>query len=112
MARLDATLPAIQSEQLDSLAEEMELPKTQIVQDAIAFYMKAVAETKQGRRVVFIDPATDKIVYAYTSPVLSMMEWPLQRVLVSAEQAKTIAAAVDHPADPTPALRRAMSRRK
>jgi hypothetical protein len=112
MARVEATLSQIQSEQLESMAAELEMPKAQIVSEALALLMKALAETKCGRRVAILDPVTQEMVYAYSSPALSQMEWVSHRVSVTPDQLTAIANMVNEPAAPNESLRRAMSHRK
>lgn len=111
--RLEATIADIRGDQLQELADELHVPKSQLVDEALALFMKAYLETKRGRRVAIIDAETQATVCEVASPSLSQVEWALHkaRVSVSARGLKKVGRLIDKPPAPTAALRKAMSAR-
>ena len=49
--RLEATITDVQGAQLDEVVEELKTTKSQIIEEALALFLKAFMETKRGRRV-------------------------------------------------------------
>ncbi len=106
--RLDATLSDIQGEQLEDLASELSMPKSQVVGEAIALLKTAVMEIKRGRKVAIIDSASDHPVTTLTSPAFSQLEWARERLQVSAAEMKHMAELNERAPAPSASLRRAM----
>lgn len=73
--RLEATVPDSRGKAVDKLAQDLGLSRSQVVDEAIALFLKAVLEVKRGHRVVTVDPARPEIVVELSSPSLTALEW-------------------------------------
>ena len=76
--------------------------------------MRAVLEARRGRRVAIIEADSQKTVCEIVSPILSQLEWAAHRskVALDAKSLKDIARVLGEPAEPTPALKKLLSKRK
>lgn len=112
--RLEATITEGQSDQLDDVVQELKTTKSQIVEEALALFLKAFMETKRGRRVAFIEPESQKAVSEVVSPSLTQLEWMAykEKVVLSEKGMKKVAAMLVDPVEPPPALRRMLAKRK
>jgi hypothetical protein len=72
--RLQATLPAPYETQLKQLSEELQLGTSDVVEEALSFFTKAVLETRRGLRVAFVDEQRH-VLAEYSSPSLTRLEW-------------------------------------
>jgi hypothetical protein len=113
MSRIEATIPEPRLEQVKDLEKELGLSKSQIVEEAIALFFKAVLEVKRGLRVGFI-AEDEKVVREFTSPALSQVEWAAHRetVRLSNRGFDRMQELVSKPPPPAPALKAAIARRK
>lgn len=109
--RLEATITQTCSAQLDEVVEELQSTKSQIIEEALALFLKAFMEAKRGRRMAIIEPESRLTVTEVVSPSLSQVEWAVHRekVLVSERDMAKVAELVKHPRTPTDALRRVRS---
>jgi hypothetical protein len=87
--RLEATLPDSRGDALIRLANELGLSRSQVVDEAVTLFLKAVLETRKGRRLVTVDAITPGPTCEMTTPTLSTLEWT-----ANAEQLRLPAAAV------------------
>ncbi len=112
--RLEATIPDPQGEAADKAAEELGLTRSQLVQEAIGLYLKAVMEVRKGHRLAVIDRASKAAVVELTSPSLTQLEWLAhgETLDLSPAAARRLAALASKPAAPTPAVKRAVRRRR
>ncbi len=112
--RLEATIPDPQGEAVDKVAGELGLTRSQLVQEAVALYLKAVMEVRNGRRLAVIDRNSSGTVVELTSPALTQLEWLAsgQTIGLSPAAAGRLAALTAKPPAPTPALKRAVRRRR
>ncbi len=114
--RLQATLPAPAMEQLQRLREELGLDTSAVVQEAIDLFAKAVLEARRGCRIAFMSAAQPTLIREYSSPSLTRLEWSVQsakeQVVLPDEDFDRVAALLDAPAKPVPALRKLSQRRK
>lgn len=112
--RLEATIPDPQGEAADKLAEELGLTRSQLVQEAVALYLKAVMEIRNGRRIAVIDRKSQTAVIELTSPALTQLEWLTmgETIDLPPAAAARLAALAKKPAAPTAALKRAIRRRR
>jgi Ribbon-helix-helix domain len=110
--RLEATIADTRAEQLQDLVEELKVSRSQIVEEALALFLKAIFETKRGRRVAIIDPETQKPICEIASPALSQLEWAAVRtqVSLSPKGVEQVANVLKHPPAPSPSLRKALAR--
>ena len=114
MSRIEATIPEPRFEQVKHLEQELGLTKSQIVEEAIGLFFKAVLEVRQGRRVGFMAPDKKSLVLEFTSPALSQVEWATHRetVRLSDKGFDRMRRLVYKPPAPSPALKAALARRK
>ena len=73
--RIEATIPDSRGKTIDKLAQELGLSRSQLVDEALALFLKAILEVKRGNRVVTVDPARPEIVVELSSPSLTALEW-------------------------------------
>ena len=73
--RLEATLPDFRGDALIKLADELGLSRSQVVDEAVALFLKAVLEVRNGRRLVTVDAETPGPVCEMATPTLSTLEW-------------------------------------
>lgn len=113
--RLQATLPAPAMEQLQRLREELGLDTSAVVQEAIDLFAKAVLEARRGCRLAFMSSAQPAIIREYSSPSLTRLEWAAhsekEKLVLPDGEFDKVAASLEAPARPAPALR-ALSRRR
>ena len=110
MMRIEATVPDSRGAALKELAEELGLSKSEIIDEALALFIKVVEEARRGRRVVSVG-SPGELPCEITTPSLTLLEW------MHARQGITLStAAVEHMADliasppaPNAALRAALT---
>jgi hypothetical protein len=92
----------------------LKLSKSQVVDEALSIFLKAYMETKRGNRLAIVEPETQRTVCEVASPSLSQVEWASFRrsLKLAPAAAKKVRRMVERPAAPTPALRKAMARRR
>jgi hypothetical protein len=113
--RLQASLPTIAMRELTRMSEELGVDKSTVVQEALSLFWKAASEVKKGSRLAFLPPTPQGTVREFSTPLLTHMEQaahvdPEQIVLPDADFDR-VAARLEAPAAPTPALR-ALARRR
>ena len=111
--RLEATVPDNRGSAVVQLADELGLSRSQIIDEALALFLKAVLEVRRGRRLVTMDPSSSAPACELATPTLSALEWalkPEKLKLPAAALAKMQALAAAAPA-PSPRLRAAAKRR-
>jgi hypothetical protein len=99
--RLEATLPDSRGDALVKLADELGLSRSQVVDEAVALFLKAVMEIRRGRRLVTVDAVTPGPVCEMATPTLATIEWTAH-----SEQLKLPAGAVAKIQDLTNSPRR------
>ena len=111
--RLEATIADPKAEQLEALAAELGVSKSQIVEEALALFIRAALEHKRGRKLAIVGERSEPVC-EIVSPSLTHLDWTFQRerIEVSPEGAERVGKLVANPPAPGPALRRAMSRKK
>ena len=87
--RLEATLPDSRGDALVKLADELGLTRSQVVDEAVGLFLKAVLEIRRGRRLVTVDAVTPGPVCEMATPTLATLEWT-----TNAEQIRLPASAV------------------
>lgn len=73
--RLEATVPDNRGKAVVELAEELGLSRSQVIDEAIALFLKAVLEVRRGRRLVTLDPSSAQPACEIATPTLSALEW-------------------------------------
>jgi len=109
--RVEATVPDARAKALSELAEDLGLSRSQVIDEALALFLKAVMELRRGRRVVSLGQAGTDPVCEIVTPTLAQIEWTShrQKVVVPARAVEQIADLMENPPEPTPALRKAMA---
>src|SRR5689334_9873615 len=111
MSRIEATIPEPRLEQVKHLEQELGLTKSQIVEEAIGLFFKAVLEVRLGHRVGFMAQDKKSLVLEFTSPALSQVEWATHRetVRLSERGFDRMQQLVDKPPPPVAALKAAVA---
>lgn len=73
--RLEATVPDSRGQIVDQIAAELGLSRSQIVDEAIALFLMAFMEARNGRRVVAVDPREPNRERSLATPALASLEW-------------------------------------
>jgi hypothetical protein len=112
--RFEATVPDSRGSAAVQLADELGLSRSQLIDEALALFLKAVVEIRRGRRLVTIDPRTSQPACELATPTLSALEWatkpePLRLPAKALAKVKELAAA---PPAPGARLRAAAKRRR
>lgn len=112
--RVEATLPEPRGLQLTELATELNVTKSDLVQEAISLLMTALSGARRGQRVAMIDAASREVVTEVLTPLLTQIEWTVgrEKITLSQREAARVDELLSKPPAPTPALRKAMARHK
>lgn len=108
--RLEATLPDSRGLALTQLAEDLGMTRSQLVDEAVGLFLKAVLEVRRGNRLMSVSDTTPAC--ELSTPTLATLEWAThtQAVHLSSEEAARLQALLEQPAAPTPHLRAAAAR--
>ncbi len=114
MSRIEATIPEPRFAQVQDLEEQLGLTKSQIVEEALGLFFKAVLELRQGHKVGFLAPDRKSLAVEFTSPALSQVEWATNResVTVSAKGFARMQKLLNRPPAPNAALKAAIARHR
>lgn len=110
--RLEATVPDNRGDAVLQLAKQLGLSRSQIIDEALALFLKAVLEVRRGRRLVMLDPDSTRPACEIATPTLAALEWAQNPMLLELppDAIETIQALNDSPPDAGPRLRRAAGR--
>ena len=110
--RFEATIPETRGTAVVQLADELGLTRSQLIDEALTLFLKAVMEVKRGRRLVTLDPRTSQPACELATPTLSALEWALQpqHLALSAEALARMRALTEAPPKAGPRLRAAVKR--
>lgn len=110
--RLEATVPDSRGAAIVQLAEELGLSRSQIVDEALALFLKAVVEIRRGHRLVTVEPGSSQPACELATPTLSALEWAMQpkELKLSPRAVAKVKALADKPPTPGPRLRAAAKR--
>lgn len=112
--RLQATLPAPYETQLQQLREELQLDTSDVIEEALGFFAKAVLEARRGLRVAFVDDQ-QHVLREYSSPSLTRLEWNARdesRIVLPDSDFDRLVDKLEHPPQPSPALRSLAERKR
>lgn len=73
--RFEATIPDSRANAAVQLADELGLSRSQLIDEALALFLKAVVEVRRGRRLVTLDPSSAHPACELATPTLSALEW-------------------------------------
>ncbi|HVE85016.1 MAG TPA: hypothetical protein VND93_19330, partial [Myxococcales bacterium] len=76
--RLEATVPDSRGSAAAQLADELGLSRSQLIDEALALFLKAVLEVRRGRRLVTLDPDSSRPACELATPTLSALEWAMR----------------------------------
>lgn len=110
--RLEATIPDNRGSAVLQLADELGLSRSQLIDEALSLFLKAVVEVRRGRRLVTVDPSSNHPACELATPTLAALEWALKPqalALPPAAIAKMRELAND-PTSPGPRLKAAAKR--
>lgn len=105
--RLQATLPAPYETQLKQLSEELQVGTSDVVEEALSFFTKAVLEARRGLRVAFVDDQRH-VLAEFSSPSLTRMEWNAReesRIVLPDSDFDRVVDELEKPAKLSPRLR-------
>lgn len=112
--RFEATLPDPRGKVLVELAEELHISRSQLMDEALSIFIKAVMEVRKGKRLMAVDPDDLKTSCELSSPTLAHVEWAsqMQPLELSRGEMETLAEVLSKPAaEPNESLKRALKSR-
>ena len=110
--RLEATIPDHRGAAVLELAEELGVSRSQLIDEALPLFMKAVTEVRRGRRLVTLDPQSSEPACELATPTLSALEWTMrpEKVDLPATALARMGQLVKAPPKPGARLRAAAKR--
>ncbi len=111
--RLEATIPDTRGNAVAKLANELGMSKSQLVDEALSLFLKAVLEVRRGRRLVTLEPGTSQPACELATPTLSALEWARapEKLDLPSGALKKMGELVETPPPPGARLRSAAKRR-
>jgi len=112
--RIEATLPEPTNRQLSEVSRELGVSKSQVIEEALSLFLRAVLEAKRGRRIAVIETDTQRPICEVVSPSITQVEWTLhrERIVVGRQEAQKLRVLVDDPPAPNPVLQRLMGKKR
>ena len=112
--RLEATVPENRGSAVVQLADELGLTKSQLIDEALTLFLKAVIEIRRGRRLVTLDPSTSQPACELATPTLSALEWAMQpeKISLPADALAKLHALAEAAPRPSARLRGAAKRQR
>jgi hypothetical protein len=112
--RLEATVPDSRGFAVQELADQLGLSRSQIIDEALTLFLKAVLEVRQGRRLVTHDPSGTHALCELTTPTLTTLEWALasEKLHLSDAALTKMQELTDAPTKPSARLRAAAKRHR
>ncbi len=112
--RLEATVPDTRGTAVAELADELGMSRSQIVDEALALFLKAVLEARRGRRLFTLDPRSSAPACELATPTLSALEWTLfpEKLDLPAEALARMNELAEAAPQPSPRLRAAAKRHR
>jgi hypothetical protein len=110
--RLEATVPDTRGSAVIQLADELGLSRSQLIDEALALFLKAVLEVRRGRRLVTLDPRSSAPACEIATPTLAALEWAQkpERIELPAEARAKMQELAEATPAPSPRLRAAAKR--
>lgn len=110
--RLEASIPDLRAGVVVELAEELGLSRSDVIDEALSLFVKAVMEARKGRKPMLVDCQSGEVMGDLSSPTLTMLEWKARHLVLPVEEVEKIAALLEDPPPVSPALVRAMRRHR
>ena len=73
--RFEATIPDSRGAAVLQLANELGLSRSQLMDEALSLFLKAVLEVRKGRRLVTVAPTSTDAACEVSTPTLAALEW-------------------------------------
>ena len=110
--RLEATVPDTRGSAVIQLADELGLSRSQLIDEALALFLKAVLEVRRGRRLVTLDPRSSAPACEIATPTLAALEWAQkpEKIELPAEALAKMQELAEAAPAPSPRLRAAANR--
>ena len=110
--RFEATIPDSRGAAVLQLADELGLSRSQLIDEALSLFLKAVLEVSRGRRLVTVTPASGEPACEVSTPTLSALEWASrpEKLNLPAEALGNLQQTVALSPQPGPRLRAAAKR--
>lgn len=110
--RVEATIPESRGTAIQELADQLGLSRSQIIDEALSLFLKAVIEIRQGRKLVTQDPSSLGPLCELTTPTLTTLEWALRssQIELSDEAMKKVSDLRESPPPPGDRLRKALKK--
>ncbi len=110
--RFEATIPDNRGNAVVQLADELGLSRSQLIDEALALFLKAVIEVRRGRRLVTFDPGSSQPACEIATPTLSALEWALkpEKLTLPAEALAKMQKLTEAAPQASPRLRAAAKR--
>lgn len=107
--RVEATVPDSRGAALKELSEQLGMSKSQVIDDALSFFLMAVMEVRKGRRFMSVGSNDDARAEVMT-PTLAQMQWMIARqdLNLSDEGMGRMLDLIDNPPEANDALRAAL----
>ena len=108
--RVEATISDPSGDQLTLLSKELGVSKSQIVEEALSLFVKAVIEARKGRRLAIVEPKDQRTICEIASPSLTQVEWTAHRetIMLSAAEFQRVADLIANPPKPNERLKAAL----
>jgi hypothetical protein len=110
--RLEATVPDSRGTAVVQLADELGLSRSQLIDEALALFLKAVIEVRRGRRLVTLDPTSSSPACEIATPTLAALEWAQspQKIQLPSDAVAKLHAVAEAAPVPSSRLRAAAKR--
>ena len=110
--RFEATIPDSRGAAVLQLADELGLSRSQLIDEALALFLKAVLEVRKGRRLVTMPATSTEPACEVSSPTLAALEWASrpEKLELPADAVVAMQHLVVHPPEPGSRLRAAAKR--
>jgi len=96
------------------LVDKLGLSRSQLVDEALALFLKAVVEVRRGRRLVTLDPQSSQPACEIATPTLAALEWAMKpdHLELAPAALSRMHELVEAPPEPSPRLRAAAKRQR
>lgn len=110
--RLEATIPDSRGNAALELADELGLSRSQLIDEALALFLKVVLEVRRGRRLVTIEAGGQGTACEMSTPTLAALEWAQkpEKLELSPKAVARVQELIAAPARPSARLRAAARR--
>jgi hypothetical protein len=110
--RFEATIPDSRGAAVLELVDQLGLSRSQLMDEALSLFLKAVLEVRRGRRLVTLDPRSSQPACDLATPTLAALEWAVkpEKLELAPQALVKMHGLVDAAPKPSPRLRAAAKR--